>query len=145
MNYRWLSLWLPPLAWMGFLYWLSAQPDFPALSPFAFPGADKAVHLGLYGILGLLLWRAARRSQHRLLARRPGWSAFIIGWFYGFVDEAHQFFVPPRLPDVKDFFTDGLGLALGIIAAGVIFRISNRTQTATDFTTKPPSHKELQG
>ena len=109
-----VTLWAAPIAWMTFIFFLSAQPDPADLFPVPLNVDDKVIHLLLYAALGLLLWRAARGGGVRRLERRPGGWALAIGSIYGLSDEFHQAFVPQRSADLADLITDGIGLALGI-------------------------------
>ena len=91
--YRWAAA----LAWMGLIFFLSAQPDLPR------PESDwldllisGGAHFGLYGVLALLLcWSLGG-------GRRSMALAFGVALLYGISDELHQAFVPGRVPDVLD-------------------------------------------
>jgi VanZ family protein len=112
-----VGVWGPAVCWMAFIAWLSSQPEPEGVSPMPFEVGDTVAHLGLYAVLGALLWRATRRTGQHLLSRRPGQWALAIGWSYGVVDELHQMFVPTRTADVRDVAIDGLGTAAGIVLA----------------------------
>ena len=85
--------------------------DLPPLPP---TWGDLAAHAGIYGLLGLLVARAARRSA---------WPAGRVWWIWGALmawgalDEVHQLLVPGRSADPVDWVADvvgaGLGLAMG--------------------------------
>jgi VanZ family protein len=117
-----MVVWGPALCWMGFIFWLSSQPEPETRTPLDFEGGDTVAHLALYAVLGALLWRATRRTGHRPFAARPALWALAIGWGYGVLDELHQAFVPTRTPDVIDMLIDGIGAAAGIALAIVISR-----------------------
>jgi hypothetical protein len=71
-------------------------------------GADKAVHLALYGVLGALAGRAAR------IGGRPGAMALLVaGALFAALDEAHQAWIPGREVSAADWGFDLLGFALG--------------------------------
>ena len=112
-RWRFAWLWLPVLAWMGLIFFLSAQPDLPH------PGAGWAdllfsslAHAFVFGVLAVLLARALGQQRHGLLL------ALGLTLLYALSDEFHQAFVPGRHPDPLDLVCDGLGavLALGVWA-----------------------------
>jgi VanZ family protein len=117
----WLAFWGPPLAWMAFIFFLSAQPRPDAVVPIAFEGDDTLAHLALYTALGFLLWRAAYRGGGRLLERRPGRWTLAIGCAYAVSDEIHQAFVPVRSPQLADVTIDSVGVAFGIALGWLAF------------------------
>jgi len=112
---------LPALAWAGLIFWLSAQPKLPDL-PFLFPGADKLIHAGFYGVLALLVL-AALRPRARLV-----WLPIVVASLYGATDEWHQRYVPGRTADVLDWSADTAGAAL---AVGVWARRTRRDGKST--------------
>ena len=99
------------MLWMGVIYFLSAQPaeSYPSL----FWGADKIVHMALFGMLGVFL--SLTFGLHR---GRTSWRGVVfitvIVMLYGVSDEYHQSFVPGRNPGVDDIIADTIG---GILAA----------------------------
>lgn len=104
-----LNLWLPLLAWMGLIFFLSAQPDFPHpkvswLEDLIGIGA----HMFLFGVLAVL-WARALHDQRRSLL-----LAFLLAMLYALLDEFHQSFVPGRTADPLDLVFDGLGAALAL-------------------------------
>jgi hypothetical protein len=116
-----LFLWGPVLVHMAFIFFASSIPDVGAL-----PGgvSDKTVHFWVYGLLGLLLFRAlAGGSMTGLTWPRAG-GAVLLAMLYGISDEFHQAFVPGRTPDIRDVAADTLGAAgvvLVILFVGVSF------------------------
>ena len=57
-----LRYWLPPLLWMGVIFFLSAQPTLPHHPDNLFDLIlKKAGHAVEYGILAFLLWRTLSR------------------------------------------------------------------------------------
>ncbi len=84
---------------------------------------DKIEHLILYGVLGLILYRAlffTRGSSSNL-----SFVVILIVVLYGISDEIHQSFVPLRSPEVMDVVFDGLG---GLVAlhSGFLRRLVTR-------------------
>jgi hypothetical protein len=107
--HRGLGLWLPPLALMGLIYLLSAQPDLSS----GLGGWDlvlrKIVHFATYGLLCLLLWRPLRtvmEPRHAVLA------ALLIASAYAVTDELHQTFVEGRHGTPVDWLIDTAGASL---------------------------------
>ncbi len=102
---RFVSLWLPVIAYTCFIFWLSSAPRVPP-PLLRWPGADKLIHLGEYTPLGVLLLRAFSRSQ------LP--AAFAAGAMIGGLDEMFQGFVPARHVSAWDFIADVAGIAIGL-------------------------------
>jgi VanZ family protein len=105
---RSLSRWLPPLAWMGLIFVLSAQPDLPqAPGPWLDTLLKKTGHAGVYGVLAWLYRRALRsrfRSPTTLRVVSIGLAVM-----YALSDEYHQTFVPGRTGRLSDVVVDGVG------------------------------------
>lgn len=106
--------WLAAPAWMGLIFYLSAQPDLPhAPEPWLDVVVKKAGHAALYGVLAWLYMGALRgdgppSDRARLLA-------FGLAALYAVTDEVHQSFVPGRTPSPWDVLIDGAGAALAVI------------------------------
>ncbi len=106
------SLWLPPIVYMAAIFHLSSEPaPLPQLTAHVW---DKLLHTVEYSVLALLLCRA-------FLGEGTGWLvasvlAVLIASAYGASDEWHQYFVPLRSSDVKDWLADSAGAALGVLA-----------------------------
>ncbi|HUF29871.1 MAG TPA: VanZ family protein [Gemmatimonadaceae bacterium] len=111
--------WGPPALWAAFILVLTSIPG-PELAPigaFAFPGADKLVHLGLYAVLGALVARAAHPASARTL------GSLLIGVAaFAAADEWHQRFIPGRSADARDFAADCAGAFAGLVAATHLLR-----------------------
>jgi len=98
---------LPPLIWMGFIFYLSSRQKIAVsshywISFFIF----KSLHIIEYGIL-FLLWYWAL-GENKKGVRIAAWLAII----YGLSDEIHQGFVPTREGRVRDILIDALGVWL---------------------------------
>ncbi len=88
------SRWTPPALWAVVILVLTSIPN-PNFGAVAVTGADKAVHLGMYGVMGWLTLRAAWRPvTARRLAWRLAWrlssAAFLGVAAMAAVDEWHQ-------------------------------------------------------
>jgi VanZ family protein len=105
-----LYLWLPVVAWMGLIFYLSAQPDLPHPSTgWADLLISSLAHVFTFAVLAVLWARA-------LGARGPAWlTAFVLTLLYALSDEVHQAFVPGRVPDPWDLLCDGVGAALALV------------------------------
>jgi VanZ family protein len=110
--------WLPVIAWAGLIFAFSAQPN---LRFAADPGLDflvrKAGHMGVFGILALLLWRALAGTT---AWRRPWAWALVFAVLYAIPDEFHQGFVAGRHESAGDVGIDAAGAAVAIAGAGII-------------------------
>jgi len=145
---RFLLYWLPPLGWMGLIFFASADTRsaqhssglFVPLMHWLFPGLSleaidilhfafrKCGHLTEFAILALLFWRAIRQPQ-RNDPRPWRWDeaglALTLVFTYAATDELHQVFVPLRTGMVSDILIDAIGGAAGLVVlwlAGKIFK-----------------------
>ena len=117
---RRISLWFPVVIWAALIAAATSTPG-STLPPPPIPFFDLVVHVGLYGVLGFLLYRAIR-SGTRLGPTAWGWLvAFAIAQIYGVLDEVHQLWIPNRTCALSDGLADGIGAALGIWAYVVWF------------------------
>jgi VanZ family protein len=95
----------PPVALMGLIFFLSAQPDLSS----GLGGWDlvlrKLAHMTEYALL-FVLWRRA------LPAASP-WAAAAIAVGYAITDEFHQTFVEGRHGAPVDVLIDAVGVAIG--------------------------------
>jgi len=115
--WRWLRrrpflyLWMPLLAWMGLIFYLSAQPDLPH-PDIGLAGLvlSSGAHAFVFGVLAVLWLRILGERRHAVLV------ALVLTMLYAFSDEFHQLFVPGRYADPWDLLCDGVGavLALGL-------------------------------
>ncbi len=108
---RILSYWLPPLAWMGMIFVLSAQPDLPhAPEQWVDTLLKKAGHAVVYGVLAWLYRRALRRHFSAGRASAALHAASVgLAVVYALTDEYHQTFVPGRNGNLLDVAIDGVG------------------------------------
>jgi VanZ family protein len=100
---------LPPLALMALIFFLSAQPDLNSgLGTIDLIGR-KLIHATEYGLLTFLWWRA--------LQNVPAAAAIAIA--YAATDEVHQHFVHGRHASPVDVLIDATGVA---VASAIILR-----------------------
>jgi VanZ family protein len=98
--------WAAVVAWMGLIFFLSAQPRLPSLLPPGLPQIQDVIgHFTVYAVLVVLLWWALRGAG----IRHPFLWALGVTVLYSLTDEFHQSFVPNRHPDVFDLATDFAG------------------------------------
>ena len=111
---RLVSRFGPPLALMGVIFALSAQPDLgTGLGTIDLVGR-KLVHMTEYGLLWLL-WLRAFGWQ------RP-WAAAAIAIGYAATDELHQTFVEGRHGTPIDVLID----STGVLVAALVFHYRTR-------------------
>jgi VanZ family protein len=116
-----LDLWLPPLALMGVIFALSAQPSLDSgLGTIDLIGR-KLIHFGEYALLCFLWWRALASVT---TPRRAALLAFLIASSYAATDELHQTFVEGRHGNPLDWLIDSAGAAL------VALRLGTRERSA---------------
>ncbi|MBI4477474.1 MAG: VanZ family protein [Acidobacteria bacterium] len=119
-----IGLWLPVVAYMAAIFFLSSLSQPPPL-PDEIPFVDKTVHAVVYGGLAVVLLRAlAAGVWNGVTTTRGIWSA-LGATGYGISDEAHQRFVPGRMSDAVDMIADGTGACIAvalILAWGIIRR-----------------------
>lgn len=99
----------PPLALMGLIYFLSAQPDLNSGLGSWDLVLRKGAHMTEFGLLWLLWWRAL---GHGAITAAVG-----IALAYAAIDEYHQSFVSGRHGAALDWAIDAAGIALAIAMA----------------------------
>ncbi|MCL5411531.1 MAG: VanZ family protein [Patescibacteria group bacterium] len=104
-----LFLWLPPILFMGLIFYLSGIPKLEATSePTGNLISRKLAHLTEYAILFILFFRAFGYQKSKLPL------AFSLCVLYAISDEIHQLFVPLREGKATDVVVDSIGSVLGI-------------------------------
>ncbi|MBW1778409.1 MAG: VanZ family protein [Deltaproteobacteria bacterium] len=114
---RIFSDWLPVGLYCFFIFVQSAFP--PVVKEPLFPFSDKAAHLFIYAVLGMLFYRAFKAPSMKKTAAAI-W-AVSASTLYGVSDEIHQAFVPLRTAEMGDLLADALGSALGVGLFLVLF------------------------
>lgn len=107
-----LRYWLPVLAWMSMIFYLSSQSRLPVEMPDWVPYVDKLAHAAVFGILGLLFVRAWLEGRLEEINARVAGLAVSFTLLYGVTDEFHQIYVPGRSPSAGDLIADTLGAAI---------------------------------
>lgn len=117
-----LVAWFPVVAWATVIFAFSAQPNLRFVSD---DGLDfvarKIGHMGVFGLLALLIWRALGLTT---ALRRPGTWVVALGLtvLYAIADELHQGFTAGRHPSPVDVGIDGMGALLAIAVVLVAIR-----------------------
>ena len=148
--HRFLSRYLPLVAWLAFISYassasFSASNTSRIIGPLVlwlFPSTSaetlatihfitrKIAHFTEYAILGFLAARAFRTSPNPAISRRWFFISATLIIVFALIDEYHQSFVPNRTGTIYDSFIDMTG--------GLAALIFLRTR-ATDFTDKDGS------
>lgn len=111
---RFLWLWGPPLAWMGLIFFLSAQPDLPhAPEPWFDLLLKKVGHACVFGVLAWLYLRGLRGYIHAGGVLRV--VSIILAIAYALSDEYHQTLVPGRQGRLLDVAVDTAGICLAML------------------------------
>lgn len=108
------------VAWAALIFWLSAQPNlrFEQDATLDFV-VRKAGHMGVFGILALLLWLAVDRTT----AARPAWLvAAALAILYAASDEVHQGFTGGRHPALTDVLIDSVGIVVALAVGWLAIR-----------------------
>ena len=108
------DLWLPPLALMGLIFFLSAQPDLSSGLGAWDVLLRKLAHAGVYAVLFLLWWRALRETGTEPRAMAAAW---LITVAYSATDEWHQTFVTGRHGSPADVLIDAGGASAAALWA----------------------------
>jgi VanZ family protein len=112
---RWLAWASVTVVWALLIFALSAQPNLRFLPD---QGWDfvvrKAGHMAVFGLLAVFAWRTAVETN--VVRRAAAWS-LLVTILYAASDEVHQGFTAGRHPSPEDVGFDGVGAALGLLAA----------------------------
>jgi VanZ family protein len=119
---------------MALIFLASSIPDVKTI-----PGgvSDKTAHFWVYGILGLVLFRALAGGALSGLTIGRALLTIVLACLYGVSDEFHQSFVPGRSPDVFDVLADTLGAA-GIVAAMLVAKFVFTRWRPRQAASEPP-------
>jgi VanZ family protein len=114
-----LDLVVPPLALMGLIFFLSAQPDLSSGLGAWDVLLRKLAHAGVYAVLTLLWWRALRdiHPAHPAAGHRTVAGAWLIAIAYSATDEWHQTFVTGRHGSPVDVLIDAAGASAAALWA----------------------------
>ncbi|MFO7807382.1 MAG: VanZ family protein [Candidatus Moraniibacteriota bacterium] len=112
---------LPLLAWMGVIFYLSSVPGLKtgAIIPVEII-FRKLAHLFEYALLSFLFWRVFHNVWGVGVFKASIFS-FTATVLYAFTDEFHQYFVENRAGRLQDVALDSLGGLLGVILSKNFF------------------------
>jgi VanZ family protein len=142
------ALWIPPLLWMGVIFYFSHQPGKESAQMSGWfsdlldtivrflnldiPQSDlhllvrKGAHFTEFAILGILLFAALYPARNKLF---PSFiAALIIGALYGLADELHQYFIPGRSCQIKDMLIDASGVLFAVLLCCGFILLKKRFQ-----------------
>jgi len=109
-----LRYWGPVFLYAGVIFLVSSMSSPPeSVSSFLGETSDKVLHLGEYGLLGALVYRACRHGAGAWVADHAVIVAVAGCALYGLSDEIHQLFVPLREGDPLELVADSIGATLG--------------------------------
>ena len=109
--------WIAPLLWALFTLAVTSIPMPTIAAP---PGADKGVHWILYFVLGILSARAVLADRNARVGELVAVFAAII--LFAAIDEVHQYWIPGRTVELRDWAADAIGSFCGITLALVLAR-----------------------
>src|SRR5687768_12597782 len=119
---RALGLWIPVVAYMAGIFYVSSLSNLSLPEPVAVSG-HSAAYLGL----AVLLVRALAGGLPRRIGVRIAVRAMLIAVAYGISDEVHQSYVPGRVADAYDVVTDAIGAFAGTIGCWAWGILSSRS------------------
>src|SRR6185503_18613620 len=85
--------------------------------------SDKTAHFLIYGALGAALMRALAEGRTTAMTLPRILAVLVLCTLYGVSDEIHQYFVPPRTPDILDVAADSAGAIAGAVVMTLIARL----------------------
>lgn len=123
-----LSCFLPPLLYMGLIFFLSSRPAPEFLRDWPLYWGMKTLHLveyaGLAGLWVLALGRGTGLARRHLLP-----LSALLTFLWGVSDEFHQAFVPGRSARLTDALTD-LMAAVAFVGVCAVLRWPRRAPAA---------------
>ncbi len=97
--------------------WLALSPAPPKTVDTGWDKANHALAFGSLAFAGVWAWCPHPRQWYWLVLALLA---------YGVGIEVAQSFVPPREADLKDVLADGVGIAIGLLAAWPVTAIATR-------------------
>ena len=107
-----LYYWLPPVIWMGLIFYMSSQKSITITTNVTTDFVTfKTLHVIEYAFLFFLLYRAFQSVKY-LQVHLCGLCAFFITIFYSISDELHQLSIPTRQGRLRDVLFDIVGIII---------------------------------
>ncbi len=108
----------PAILWAVVIF-IASSISHIKLPKIEFIAVDKVVHMGIFYVLAILLYRAfyTPETKNIISMKRLVYSA-LLSMVYGVLDEVHQLFVQGRQCDIYDMIADSLG---GLLAGLTIY------------------------
>jgi VanZ family protein len=119
------------VAWIIIILAASSIPSLPTLKIKAAGSIirlDYFIHFCIYGILTFLTFLTFADQNLKIILRKfITISAGLI--LFALIDELHQKIIPGRSFNMKDIYSNLLGISAALIFCLVVFRILNNKQT----------------
>ena len=104
------NYWLPPIIWMGMIFYMSSQKSITITKNVVTDFVTfKTFHMIEYAFLFFLFYRAFQSLKH-VQKKLYGVCAFSIAIFYCITDEFHQLYIPTRQGRLRDVLFDIVGM-----------------------------------
>jgi VanZ family protein len=123
---KFIKLWLLPVMWAGFIFYLSSIPSLGTSLSCDFP-LRKIAHINEYFVLTLLLWIALKGSFNMNTVSLFIYPA-LVSFLYAASDEFHQSFVPTRSGNIYDVLIDIIGILGFYIVLQILVAIQKAKQ-----------------
>lgn len=109
-RYKSLIRFIPPLIWMGLIFFASSQHKIGMGGSYWVSFAIfKTLHMIIYGLLYLFWYLALYNSDYNSI------YAIVISALYGLTDEIHQSFVPTREGTLRDVIINFIGIIIFVL------------------------------
>jgi VanZ family protein len=119
---------LPLAIWVVTIFIASSLPTNAIVSQDILD-YDKLIHLGVYFVLGILVYRVLHLDSGPVWLRSQAvFYTLLFTALYGASDEFHQYFVPGRSMEFFDWLADALGGLLAIGAFALVSRLRPRPE-----------------
>ncbi len=83
---------------------------------------NPIMHMGEFGLLSFLLFFGFSSKVKPIYI-------LIVAFFYAFLDEIHQFFVPNRYFDIFDLIIDMIGVIIGVLSYFLVKKLNIKFKT----------------
>ena len=104
--------WIPAAMWMTLIFLLTSTPGntLPSMKM----ESDKLAHFAVYSVLSYLLIFALINTVKKEKTF-CFFSAFMIAFVYGTMEEYHQLFIPKRYFSYADMYANMIGSVAGVL------------------------------